>query len=306
IGAGFSNDDLFPKRGKALVFDFNGKQRTVRGALGESCRISVNGKPADITSPIRSNDVIVVEPSTAGEPASMNLSRLPEIKETIRVSVNGEKYVLPKYASVNGVLETPGYEIKSGDDVQLLPYYTVEQIIRVMDVVLDDTMEIRINHEVSGLSGKVYDNFTLEWGLKEPDADAGAYENYDDDGDEDEADEGYGYDERRSETSQNTTSDTPVNTAGNTAKTPADSKGSEEEAKPAAPPAARTIDVTINGRIYTLKGKPKYVYVDAFDYIEFDLSTPRGKTVETLLNGRRAAYMEELNQGDVLSIMWKD
>ena len=167
IGAGFSNEDLFPKRGKQLVFTFNGKERTVRGQLGESCVISLNGKPADIGAPIRSNDVIVVEPSTAGEAGKMTLSKIPEIKETLSINVNGKTYVLPKFACVNGVLETGGYEIKPGDKVELLPYYTVAQIIEVMDVTLDDKVRIMINHEEAGLDGKVYDNFTLEWGLAE-------------------------------------------------------------------------------------------------------------------------------------------
>jgi hypothetical protein len=76
--------------------------------------------------------------------------------------------------------------------------------------------------------------------------------------------------------------------------------------RPAAPKAERRINVIINGLSYTMKGKPAYVYVDAFDYIEFDLSRPQGKTVETLLNGRKAQYMEELHDGDVLLIAWKN
>ena len=45
---------------------------------------------------------------------------------------------------------------------------------------------------------------------------------------------------------------------------------------------------------------------DVFDHIDFDLSKPKGKTVETLINGRKAQYVEPLKTGDVLDIFWKD
>ncbi len=64
--------------------------------------------------------------------------------------------------------------------------------------------------------------------------------------------------------------------------------------------------VTVNDEQITLRGKESYVYVDVFDYIDFDLSKPQGRSVETLLNGRRAQYVEQLHDGDVISISWKN
>ena len=56
----------------------------------------------------------------------------------------------------------------------------------------------------------------------------------------------------------------------------------------------------------TLTGKKEYMYVDVFDRINFDLSKPQGKMVETLINGRKAQYIEPLHNGDELEIFWKD
>ena len=64
--------------------------------------------------------------------------------------------------------------------------------------------------------------------------------------------------------------------------------------------------VTVNGEKVVLSGKPDYIYVDVFDHIDFDLSRPQGKTVETLINGRSAQYVEPLKTGDVLEIFWKE
>lgn len=70
--------------------------------------------------------------------------------------------------------------------------------------------------------------------------------------------------------------------------------------------AITAVTVTVNGEKLTLTGKKDYIYVDVFDHIDFDLSKPKGKTVETLINGRRAQYVEPLKTGDVLDIFWKD
>ena len=66
------------------------------------------------------------------------------------------------------------------------------------------------------------------------------------------------------------------------------------------------LHVVVNNELVTLKGKPDYIYVDVFEFIEFDLSRPQGKMVETLINGRKAQYTEPLENGDKLEIFWKD
>ena len=53
-----------------------------------------------------------------------------------------------------------------------------------------------------------------------------------------------------------------------------------------------------------MSGKPRYVFVDVFNYIDFDLSKPQGAIVTTV-NGHTANYMEELHDGDVIEIYWR-
>ncbi|MCH5344481.1 MAG: rod shape-determining protein [Acetatifactor sp.] len=72
-----------------------------------------------------------------------------------------------------------------------------------------------------------------------------------------------------------------------------------------APRTIGPLNVTVNNEPITLKGKVTYVYVDVFDYINFDLSASAGRGIVTNLNGRPAEYMEELHAGDVIDIYWK-
>ena len=53
-------------------------------------------------------------------------------------------------------------------------------------------------------------------------------------------------------------------------------------------------------------GAIKHLPVDVLDRINFDLTKPQGKMVETLINGRKAQYIEPLHDGDELEIFWKD
>ncbi len=50
--------------------------------------------------------------------------------------------------------------------------------------------------------------------------------------------------------------------------------------------------------------KDKFLFVDIFDYIDFDLSSLKGK-LRLSINNRDAEYMEELNNGDNIKIYWE-
>ena len=66
-----------------------------------------------------------------------------------------------------------------------------------------------------------------------------------------------------------------------------------------------SIIVTVNDEQIKLSGKKEYVFVDVFEYIDFDLSKPEGSGIVTNLNGRAAQYMEKIKSGDNIEIYWK-
>ncbi|MBQ3601606.1 MAG: pilus assembly protein PilM, partial [Lachnospiraceae bacterium] len=92
VQIGFPKENLFPKRGRELIFYVNGEKRMLRGEVGEPAVITVNGKKANFNSPIVEDDVIEVIPSTAGMDAECRLMDVPEYKrkETITFYVNGK------------------------------------------------------------------------------------------------------------------------------------------------------------------------------------------------------------------------
>lgn len=282
--ANFPNDGLFPKRGKELNFIINGKQRILRGSLGEAAVITVNGEPGDIYMPIHTNDRIMVTESTAGEPAAMEIGALPEYKATIRVNVNDKIVLLPKFAMVNGELQSAYYSIQENDNIEMLNEYTVKQIAEFMDVILNKEMNIYVNNKIANLETKVYENFSVYWTMESL-----VLSDYDTEEDEEVVSDIKPENERVQEAG---------NASDHVTNLDSKSEGQESEYTP--------IVVLVNQKPVAMKGKKEYIFVDIFDYIDFDLSTPKGKGIATKVNGEKAQYLDSLNQGDVIEIYWME
>lgn len=421
ISAEFPNEDLFPKRGESLEFVLNGQPMTIRGKRGESATVWLNGEETDIHAAIRSNDIIRVIPSTAGEKADMIVSKLPGYQGNLTVRFEDKDIVLPKLACVNGMLQSAYYEIQNGDQVELLDYYTVKQIMEFMDVPADTIEAVYVNHEEACWDTKVYHNFTVaikagEAGTRE----TGAEEETDASVENIVTDESLSSIEKAKANAQKTIEQlqfehaeeglmamiqSAMNLTGVSGKGAANQSvavtnshkshgqmdnrqgGTNTEVQQAAPhypkveksarelyssiqsninrlkngesittlrdeaikdevnlqtegqiaktdeasdeatakvrqtgeiviPAAetvvvngkmtQTIHVLVNDELVTLKGKLDYIYVDVFQFYEFDLSRPKGKAVVTMINGREAQYIEPLANGDRLQIYWRD
>ena len=318
IQSQFPNDNLFPKRGKALTFNVNGKTRIVRGLLGEAAVITVNDVPAYMYTQVHNGDKIEVTASTSGEEASMELGRLPELAEQLHIFVNGAKINLPKTATVNGNRENEFYNIKEADDIQIHNFYSVEEIATLLDMPLGN--KILVNDTPAKADTKVYETFTVSWSTEEPVAEA------DDSEEEDEeierGDEEIESEEAKSEevSVQPNQADKNIenaaiekndieNTDAETAvaeNEKADSETAAEASIEEQKPAPQQIIVIVNRQAVTLSGKSSYVFVDVFDHIDFDLKQSAGRFIVTTLNGRPAEYMEALNDGDIIEIYWKE
>ncbi|MBQ8596958.1 MAG: rod shape-determining protein [Lachnospiraceae bacterium] len=297
--ASFPNDGLFPKRGDALNFTVNGKQRMVRGQSGEAAVIMVNGELADIYTPIHANDIIRVMESTKGEPGHTTIGNLPESSESLMVYVNDKKIEVPRYASVNGSLKSGYYEIQENDAVEILNYYTVAQIAEFMDVQLDGRMNLYVNNKLADENTPVYENFSVVWTQEtlqnaESDENSGNWES------EEWQDESSGEDEWQAEK----ISEQAPGADQKDGKVSGDGSGAAAT-DGAASSLPGDIYVVVNGKPVNLTGKKGYIYVDVFDVIDFDLSRPRGKGIVTTLNGRPAQYMEPIGNGDVIEIYWQ-
>lgn len=277
----FPNEDLFPKRGKALLFTINGKSRMVRGNAGEAAVIQVNGDPADMYTQVHNGDRIQVTPSTAGDAATLELGKLPELAEQLHIYVNGQKVELPKNADVNGTRQNEYYQIQENDEILITNSVTVRELAEILDVPLGG--DIRVNDTPAKPDTKVYENFTVSWNM-----DAASESN--DSAEEDYEEEDYEV------VSQSVQSEEQKEVS---------EQQQTDEAIPVQQNIPRPMSVLVNHMPITMNGKANYVFVDVFDYIDFDLKASGGRSIVTKLNGRPAEYMEYLKDGDVIEIYWK-
>ena len=349
--AGIPNEALFPRRGAGVTFTLNGKPKTIRGNQGEAAEFYLNGEPADLHSYIHANDIVRLIESTAGEDAVVELGSLAEMKESITVIVDKTPVQFPKFASVNGELRSPAYVVQEGDEIEMLNYYTVPQILEFMDIILDKSKCVNVNNKKADKRTKVYDNFTFDIVKATPpkkkkttkskagsksagtesksgkagsaDSSTNKAENADNDKNANtkvNANKSVTDDvETKADAFADDMSDyladveetmaeeeSVIETAGTSSANATTNAGTDAEAQEAPKPAAVEMMVMVNGAPITLKGKSSYVFVEVFDYINFDLSHANGRSIVTQLNGRQAQYMEPLTPGDVIEIYWKE
>ncbi len=267
---GFPNEDLFPKRGKELEFTVNGEKRMIRGLPGEPAIITINGEPANIHSKIIKNDRIYITESTMGTAAEATIDRLPEYKNSMTFIINGQSVICPCFVQVNGELKPGDYSISSGDAIEILNYYTVEQVLRFMDIEYD-SMNIRLNNRTALPGDLVYENFNLDFEAF-PDKTEDEIPVYEDD-------------TEPSETGQ--------------------PEISAAEAFHDTKPINFAITVIINNTPVILKNKNRYIFVDILDFYPFDTSVAGGSELITTINGERCDFTGVINNGDVLEIYWK-
>ena len=329
LQAGFSNDELFPKRGTPINFTVNGVARLVRGEAGEGAVVTMNGKPASINTPLEPNSEIVIEPSKAGEAAVYKISQLDEYNHSvITFVINGRKVSCPRFVQVNGRLEPEDYSIRENDVIETRNYYTVRQIAQFMDLVIDTDQMIFVNNEEADLDTLVYENFSVEWKTDEYGVARIDNNNYNDtqESDTDEASVLAEQDANSTE-SDNTVTRTSEQMMNQVLDELHDEFAKEAEAS-AVPEnelpenelpkndiqeeiheensSENTVTVIVNGEPVELSGKDTYIFVDIFTHISFDLQAGKGRAIATVINGRDAQFSEELHEGDKIELYWKE
>ncbi|MDY5912508.1 MAG: cell division FtsA domain-containing protein [Inconstantimicrobium porci] len=64
------------------------------------------------------------------------------------------------------------------------------------------------------------------------------------------------------------------------------------------------LEVKVNGEKCILKNKKQYIFVDVFNFIDFDTTLIKG-SIKLLLNGKEAAYTDVLKKDDEIRIFWE-
>lgn len=303
LAYGLTNDDVFPRRGRDLHYTLNGKPRFARGAAGEPAVISLNGKEVGMNHMVQAGDKIEVKPSTEGEAAKAVLGEVADFSAMLAFEVNDVMVSCPRYASVNGTLQSEYYEVGDGDKVELLNYYTLSQLMQFMDI--ETPHEVFVNGARADADTKIYENFKVAWIDRESIYKAQRFVTEEpavSPGDSEEADE---------KQKEPNTAESQLDKEADDEKTEVDKAAKASEGKVAKTKGngsseGADLHVTVNGQSITLTGKKEYVFVDVFDKYDFDLKHVGGTRLVQTIDGVESDHFSPLHQGAVVEIYWKE
>lgn len=322
LAYGLSNEAIFPKRGKDLNYTLNGKTKFVRGKSGEAAVISLNGEEVGLNHSVKPGDQITIVESTKGTDAKLLLSEVVDINSSISIIVNDVMIQCPQYANVNGKIESEFYEINDNDNVELLNYYTLSQLMQFMDI--QTPHEVFVNGARAYADTKIYENFNVAWIDHEEIYKAERFVTEemveDETNDIQETDETHVTDDIQKIDQRNDIKQSERILSED--KTDAEMELSEKKEDSSGPAKSElvnrwiveneklkdavTMRVTVNGQPIILEGKSNYVFVDIFDKYPFDLQTVRGKELVQKINGQRAEHFSPLQDGAAVELYWKD
>lgn len=288
---GLTNDKVFPQRGDAVAYYVQGNLRMQRGEPGESAVIRVNGEEASIATPIHQNDVIEIDVSTKGKPGSIEIQALPEYKSAISFYVNGTKVDCPCFVSANGQLVSAYYEIQNEDKIEILPYYTLEQLLDFMDIAAEG--EVLVNHVPANLQTKVYENFSVDCQITDKFHETEAVPQESMGSSDMTAIERSHEPMSVGDTTDESQSSETVNTENIT-----------DEQKSQSFDPEKDFAITVNGEPYALRGKTHYILVDVLDIYPIDTSKAHGDYMEIKINGMDAEFSQPLAEHDAVILRW--
>lgn len=264
--AGINPKVLIGRNGNNIRFKLNGSKRVSFGKIGKSAVIKINGLLGSMESDVRENDKIEIEFSQNGENAKAVIKDYVKDVNSIGFYLDGEIQNLEPIFIANGEKTDINYEILDGDDINTIFSQTIGQY--KVYVNNNSNVEYYINDE------KLSDDYIIKEGDKIQSK------------------------EKLNQNMNIKTLDNEKNTSIENKNEISSEVLNQEKVKYGA------IEVVVNDKKIILEGKKEYVFVDIFNYINFDLTTLKGRIV-LKLNGEKAGYNNILKNGDIIEARWE-
>jgi sulfur carrier protein ThiS len=250
----------------------------LRGGHGKAAEIYVNGSAASLDSVIKIGDEIRVVPAENGKNAQARVSDVAGRLTSGKVDFNGSAVDISTKVYINGMPAAIDSRINEGDCVKVGAPVTLLDLMSAHNMDFS-SFEVRLNGEEVNTDAELKDSDTVECFRRQASDYAGVTAGRDE------------INDAAGESVQITGTPAREKKLSN-----ADSKISAESS---------FMHITVNGDTVVLKGdKAKYIFVDVFNYINFDISRPQGNIV-LRLNGKQAAFTDEIKAGDIIDIYWE-
>ncbi len=293
---GFDAENLIGRSGRGITFSINDDVRRVRGEFGKAAEIFVNGKSTGLDAAISYGDNITVIPAEDGKNASVKAYELTSDYYTGLVKLNGSPVDISTVITINGIPAKKDADINDGDIVRIYRIKTLGDLLEAAGFTGMEAYDIDVNGNAAVDTGYVLkDRDQVSCVVKQKKADNSGKRDLVEDDIDIGTDTGTGID---------------IGTGtGTGSEDMNDDKGlyddGTERDVPINEGPGSFMEITVNGRITRIRDKEsQHIFVDIFNYIDFDLSKPQGN-IELKLNGKPAAFTDRIKQGDNIEIYWK-
>nr|WP_025776176.1 cell division FtsA domain-containing protein [Clostridium botulinum] len=326
LQAGINPKVLLGRNGRSIRFTLNNIKRMAFGTLATNALIKINGVKASVEDNIKEGDKIEIEFAKNGEDAKPTLKDYIKKVYSTTFFINDIIENLTPLAFVNGDKKDVNYIIREGDNVKILfpetlghykEYYETlkdykyylngeelkeDYIIRESDRIYKIRDEIEENKEenfeINEVDGKDNELNVVEKEIIETNDETSIREVIEDNYTQSK-DNGLKSKDLQSEVLEEKEAALTKEYIEN------EKENREEKIETENFNIKETgIKVRVNNEEILLKGKDKYIFVDIFNHVEFDLSVAKGKLV-LLLNGKSAGYYDDLKDGDSIEIKWE-
>jgi len=268
---GYSYQQLISRSGQSMMIQLNGEKKIFYGGHPNTAVITINGTEANISTFVQAGDEMNFQPAQPGEDAHPTLDDIMHVDEPSDITFNDTDFPIGTYAEVNGAPAKPGQELKNRDKV----------VIYHIDTLGDLARELGVSDELLLNGAKASPNTKLAVGDHVT----------------------YAVDAAIAAVTQSSPKLVePV-------KEPVQAPVPQESiaAEPVPQESGTVLHITLNGTSTMLKPKPgnaPYHFIDMLNLVDIDPTKPQGEIV-LQVNGRDAAYLQLLEDGDVVDIHWK-
>jgi len=273
ILVGYNARNLIASRGEGIKVLVNGKERQFFGAYGESAKIFVNGAVSSLDTKIKNKDVVHVEPAIPGAAKDVKLYDLVKLPQ--KAYYREKSFDLVRGLKVNQESVAADVLLKHNDNIQFDETRTIHDFSMLLGESVD-AYKWTVNGELVTATYRLKNGDIIN---KEIIA--------------------------SNPKTLDESTDTSIAEMAEALNDENFSVAREETQTKVVTAASYDYELTVNGQHLSIKSlKKAMVFVDVFEYIDFDLSVPKG-IINLKLNGQRASYTETLKTGDTIEISWR-
>lgn len=274
--AGFNAELLIGRSGKSVRFELNGEKKLVKGEYGKSAEISVNGKEASIETLIKMDDNIEISPGQKGKDAVVRVRDFVKSYNTGKVTLNHSTEKIGLRVYINDTESEIDSLIAENDIVKIIDVKTIEDLARINEIDLS-YFSMLVDGFEAGMDYVLKDGDEITCAVR------AEYRDKEDVG------QIFMGEEKISANAYEPEIEEPLQ---------------EKKESFAQYNEKNAISVNVNGKDVLIKGdKQRYIFVDIFNFIDFDISKPQGSIV-LKLNGKPAAFTDIVRSGDNIEIYW--